>query len=928
MSLRRRLIASALFLAAIAGLFGLALLWNPAGHFVDTSDARVPLRFVKNEQCRACHQEIYDEWAGSMHALAWNDTIFQNEAKGREDCYPCHVPVPLFETGLGKRPLARVAARAEGIGCVECHLDVTRGMVAGVASPATGGPGGDCRPAYGPEISTPEFCAPCHDQHDTMKEWRASPFAASKNCNACHMLEVTRPIVPGGAPRLSHRHDFLGGHRIEEFEKTLGEPPVVVVASWSRANRRLRIALKNTGTGHNFPTDARFRVARLLLELRDAADRPLPPLGRVARVAEDGAPFKGDGLRPATPPVVEHFQYVFRDLGGEKNTVEADGLREYFYAVTGDDAATAVVRLVYKLVPQWADDGPPARTLWEERVDLSHDLPGRSLPAPGQPTVGAPPPGTAARVWPALADLLADVEALLPPAAAGEPPESFAAACAEFTRARPFEEGRAPVTFDHARAPAFAALRALPGDAVPLAAARRLATLAKDATRENGAERMWLLLLLGEFEDHRLTDLVAWHLEDPDPLVQGAAAFALERIGDRSALVRVCERDFTTADLAIAPGAVDRYGQPVPVERQRSRYTEYLVGRARMRLGSRAGVTAIYDYWQTGATDLAHRFDWLVDEMRMLSGQPFAHDPADPRRFYDSFSQWWAGVKGVYDLPEKALAKDHTDHARLDRLLAGHAAALAGLKYYLQDRSRWVFRFLEDLGVPALRAVLAHPDNQQALLGALAAIAGQPPILLPYVPEAAHDAARVLCDSRQPRAVRLEAARLLGWAADLPRDAETWTAAARAALEAALGDDDRDVVIAAVDALGRIRSADPQRLRALLADPRYPPADYEVRLLVDYALIRVAHAAPEERERFKGRAPFYFALQQNLTPPRDEDKVEFAVRKLVENENKLEWRYNPRDQDEPTRLSILKLWIDYLARAYPEEIAAYTARKP
>ena len=60
--------------------------------------------FDPPETCRGCHQEIYDQWKGSMHSNAWNDPVYlalmreaSKATKGLTDnlCIGCHTPIGL-----------------------------------------------------------------------------------------------------------------------------------------------------------------------------------------------------------------------------------------------------------------------------------------------------------------------------------------------------------------------------------------------------------------------------------------------------------------------------------------------------------------------------------------------------------------------------------------------------------------------------------------------------------------------------------------------------------------------------------------------------------------------------------------------------------------------------------------------------------------
>ena len=96
----------------------------------------VPLHRISADECRLCHMEIYEQWAGSMHAKssAINDPIhraFYKQVVGSPEaedvrtkngsypvCLKCHAPNAAQEM---KTKLDDVPAFSEGVNCVSCH---------------------------------------------------------------------------------------------------------------------------------------------------------------------------------------------------------------------------------------------------------------------------------------------------------------------------------------------------------------------------------------------------------------------------------------------------------------------------------------------------------------------------------------------------------------------------------------------------------------------------------------------------------------------------------------------------------------------------------------------------------------------------------------------------------------------------------------
>jgi len=77
-------------------------------------------------ECGTCHVDIYRNWSGSLHALAYQNPIFQaaymrafTETKGQaaQYCLGCHAPTVVVTGDYG----AKLELTAEGITCDFCH---------------------------------------------------------------------------------------------------------------------------------------------------------------------------------------------------------------------------------------------------------------------------------------------------------------------------------------------------------------------------------------------------------------------------------------------------------------------------------------------------------------------------------------------------------------------------------------------------------------------------------------------------------------------------------------------------------------------------------------------------------------------------------------------------------------------------------------
>ena len=289
--------------------------------------------FHTSAQCRDCHAEVYREWEGSWHAQSWNDPDVRALSNdfANTDCIDCHAPRPVFETGVDQRVLPRAARRQEGVDCISCHA---------LAGPDESRMAGTieredvaCRPKQMRSLSKPEFCAACHNQHQTVTQWLVTRYAAEGiGCIDCHMP------FRGGDPNRGRDHTMHGGHSIE----------LVRSAVDLRARRepgRVLVEVENVGAGHSFPTDERSRAADVFWRPLGGAAGPWRHLYRCR------SPYRDEvGLTDTLLVAHETRTIPLEDP-------EASGAIE--------------VALFYKLTPYWKD---PARPDPEQEARLVERL--------------------------------------------------------------------------------------------------------------------------------------------------------------------------------------------------------------------------------------------------------------------------------------------------------------------------------------------------------------------------------------------------------------------------------------------------------------------------------------------------------------------------------------------------------------------------
>jgi hypothetical protein len=276
---------------------------EPATEFYDID------RMLDPETCKACHENHYNEWAGSMHAYASDDPVFlamnargQRETGGElgDFCVKCHAPTAvrlgLTTDGLN---LDDVPRYAQGVGCYFCHTvsEVTgthnaalntaddRVMRGGIKDPVANEAHAS---AYSPlldrkDIRSADLCGSCHDivtpagvhLERTYKEWRESLFAnqvpgQQETCGECHMggRRDVAADAEGVALRTVHNHMMVGvdqamtdfPQRAEQATKIQRELNTAVRSTLcvreTEQGNSIEVGLENMGVGHSWPSGA------------------------------------------------------------------------------------------------------------------------------------------------------------------------------------------------------------------------------------------------------------------------------------------------------------------------------------------------------------------------------------------------------------------------------------------------------------------------------------------------------------------------------------------------------------------------------------------------------------------------------------------------------------------------------------------------
>ena len=271
--------------------------------------------FTAPETCAECHPDQYSEWMGSVHALAFQDPVYQGElnkavqAVGHDiarQCEGCHSAAAMVTgeiKGPGLKGLSPLAMA--GVSCDVCHsVKGHNGWETPYHQPENGSiilsPGKETKDGviltkYGPyggkecgggfhecEESSlhkqAEMCASCHQVHhyeshtpieSTYREWKDGPYGAQGiACQDCHMVDYEtflRSADMQKPKRGEYRHYFNGANFLIYF---LAEQ-----------------AAKKAGN-EELAANVHHKFEMAVKRLQSAADLEVLPVYRNGRLAE------------------------------------------------------------------------------------------------------------------------------------------------------------------------------------------------------------------------------------------------------------------------------------------------------------------------------------------------------------------------------------------------------------------------------------------------------------------------------------------------------------------------------------------------------------------------------------------------------------------------------------------------------------------
>ncbi len=359
---------------------------------VRAQEGRPPLHHVPASACAECHQVIFQQWLGSMHAqstalkdpihgvfygMLIGDPTKEGETHKKSGKYPvclrCHAPNAARD---GKTKLDALPAYSEGVNCVACHTMSTFKGIHGengklrlgnmayeyddgqlhgphgafngmnpAPSPGSGSPEPAVNPF--PHVNNPELfktsavCLGCHGQRKNPKGVpvcaTGPEVIASGNtvtCQSCHMS-----VSNGFA-----NHTMGGGHDLAMLRRA------VVLNVQAKAGDQgvdAKVTLHNT-LAHNFPTGAPFRNVVVKVTAFNGQGMPVWQNFKNNPFKEDGKAvlmlkLTDDKGTPMPPPKASKIAADTRMAPNERRTLD--------YAIAAKGVKMVRAELFYNLLP-------------------------------------------------------------------------------------------------------------------------------------------------------------------------------------------------------------------------------------------------------------------------------------------------------------------------------------------------------------------------------------------------------------------------------------------------------------------------------------------------------------------------------------------------------------------------------------------------
>jgi len=265
-------------------------------------------RYWTVSECRRCHDKLFQQYNGSMHARSFENPVFQalyfrdvvpralNDAGINDEartCIACHAPVASIKKKMLITERTDVPEEMSGVTCDFCHtIKSYSGKSPGNANYVSV-PG---QQKLGPyiyksnwhhqysELQTKSiFCAICHQRTNrkgleiisTFKEWKESAYAdMGIQCQDCHMnvngfltacmpeyesgkaadmLAGITPVITQQREKL-YTHRFPGAHSKSQVAGALKVGIEVGEEVIPGGTATVRVSIDNSKSGHKMPT--------------------------------------------------------------------------------------------------------------------------------------------------------------------------------------------------------------------------------------------------------------------------------------------------------------------------------------------------------------------------------------------------------------------------------------------------------------------------------------------------------------------------------------------------------------------------------------------------------------------------------------------------------------------------------------------------
>ncbi|MEM7159709.1 MAG: hypothetical protein AAF799_43110 [Myxococcota bacterium] len=332
------------------------------------------------QQCRACHPDVYSEWAESRHSQSLSDPLYRaefNHSRLPFLCERCHAPlkeqredltyglwlvwpklVPITWPNDRFDPLLR----EEGVTCVACHQ--REGSIMGPR-------GVDAvHPAKKADMRGPSGCQDCHvlsfdvlgklerPVMDTVAEWEDyRERGGDKVCADCHMPPTDpRPVAIGGVEQAATNHRVRGPWDLD-FVQT----GIIIRRAEIEATGGTATVVIGNETGHRLPTAEPARYIELRLQATDAQGTVIATASERIERAVDQAKLVPLGPDSTIEPLGE--REVQLSLGADELAgAQSLHLTVDFYlwdpaADVSTEAGLSAEQLRHRLVDQRAERG-------------------------------------------------------------------------------------------------------------------------------------------------------------------------------------------------------------------------------------------------------------------------------------------------------------------------------------------------------------------------------------------------------------------------------------------------------------------------------------------------------------------------------------------------------------------------------------------